>query len=403
MKVVIHTQYFAPEAGAPQARLLQLAQGLQQAGHEVRVLTAMPNYPTGRIFPGYGGVRRRERIQGIDVTRSLIYASRRFSYTTRLASYFSFVVSSLVVGLLTYSRADFVITESPPLFLGIAGYLLSRALRARWVFNVSDLWPESAVELGVVKHGSLGHRLAESLERFCYRKAWLVSGQSSTIVETIRARCALSRTYHLSNGVDPSVFCPEGVGADAPIHRDRVTAIYAGLHGLAQGLDQIIEAAVLLRDQEYLDFVLIGDGPSKLQLIALSRMKQVKNVRFRDPVPPSGMPSVVAGADICIVPLVAHLTGAVPSKLYESMACAKPVVLVAAGEAADIVRRTGAGIVVSPGDVNGLANAIRHLSTHVEQRMMMGRRGRQAVLTTFNRPRIVDDFIGYLTRAARLQ
>ena len=398
MKVIIHTQYFAPEAGAPQARLLQLAKGLQQAGHEVRVLTAMPNYPTGRIYPGYGGIRRRERIQGIDVTRSFIYASRRFSFTSRLASYFSFVVSSLVVGLLSFGRADFVITESPPLFLGIAGYLLSRALRARWVFNVSDLWPESAVELGVVKRGSLGHRLAESLEGFCYRKAWLVSGQSSTIVETIKARCAPSRTYHLSNGVDPSVFCPAGVGDASPFHRDRVTAIYAGLHGLAQGLDQVIEAAALLKDLDRLDFVLIGDGPSKPQLVALSRTKQVKNVSFRDPLPASSIPSVIAAADICIVPLVAHLTGAVPSKLYEAMACAKPIVLVAAGEAADIVRRTGTGIVVSPGDVEGLANAIRHLSTHAEERMMMGRLGRQAALTTFNRPRIVDDFVGYLTR-----
>jgi len=402
MRVVIHTQYFAPESGAPQARLLQLAKGLKQAGHEIRVLTAMPNYPTGRVFPGYGGIRRRERIQGIDVVRSFIYASRRFSINTRLASYFSFVISSLVVGLFSLGRADFVITESPPLFLGIAGYLLSTALRARWVFNVSDLWPESAVELGIVRRGGLGHRLAVSLEGFCYRKAWLVSGQSSTIVEAIKARFAPSRTYHLSNGVDPSVFCPADASDASPVHGGRVTAVYAGLHGLAQGLDQVIQAAVLLKDLDCLDFVLIGDGPSKPQLVALSLAEQVKNVSFRDPLPPSSIPSVIAAADICIVPLAAHLTGAVPSKLYEAMACAKPVVLVAEGEAADIVRRTGTGIVVSPGDIEGLANAIRHLSTHAEERMVMGRLGRQAALTTFNRPRIVDDFIGYLARDSQV-
>jgi len=397
MTVVIHTQYFTPETGASQVRLLHLAKGLLRAGHNVRVLTGMPNYPAGRIYPGYGGFYRREKVQGIDVTRSFIYPNRRFSFAGRLANYFSFMVSSLVVGL-SLSRADIVITDSPPLFLGISGYLLSRALGAKWVFNVADLWPESAVEMGVIKRGGLVHRLAERLEGLCYRKAWLVTGQSSTIVETIKDRFAPRRTYHLSNGVDPAAFRPAAADNASLARASGVTVVYAGLHGMAQGLEQIVEAAVLLRDLDQLKLELIGDGPSKPQLVALARTKQADNVRFRDPIPHSSMPGTIASADICIVPLAAHITGAVPSKLYEAMACARPVVLVATGEAADIVNRTNAGIVVSPGDVQGLAEAIRYLSTNVEARKMMGMSGRRAVLAEFNRTRIVDDFVSYLSR-----
>ena len=153
MRIGILTQYYPPEMGAPQARLSHLAGRFLQQGHQVVVLTAMPNYPHGHIFPGYGGFVRREDREGVSVIRCWLYPAQSARLVPRLASYFSFVLSSLLFGLFMLRRLDYLMTESPPLFLGVSGWLLALRTRARWIFNVSDLWPESAVHLGVVSDG----------------------------------------------------------------------------------------------------------------------------------------------------------------------------------------------------------------------------------------------------------
>ena len=171
------------------------------------MLTAFPNYPKGRVEPGYHGLYQREERDGMSIIRTWIRPSQSVGLAARLKSYFSFVFSSLVVGWFTLGRLDVLLTESPPLFLGIAGYLLARRTRARWIFNVSDLWPESAVHLGAVSPGR-ALDAAYALERFCYEKAWLVTGQSAEILENIRRRFPTVSTYHLSNGVDTELFEP---------------------------------------------------------------------------------------------------------------------------------------------------------------------------------------------------
>src|SRR5688572_29022902 len=151
MHFVIHTQYYPPETGAPQARLSALARGLAEAGHRVTVLTAMPNYPRGVIHKGYGGWVKMEERDGVHILRAWIYPTQSTVIVPRLLNYFSFVFSSFWVGLIHLNAPDIIFTESPPLFLGISGYLLSLFKSSRWMFNVSDLWPESAVRLGVVR------------------------------------------------------------------------------------------------------------------------------------------------------------------------------------------------------------------------------------------------------------
>ena len=148
MKIAFLTQYYPPEIGAPQNRLSQLAARFAHSGHDVSVLTAMPNYPEGKTHPGYKGVLRRERLDGVSVIRTYIYPTQSAGYVRRLTNYFSFVVSSALGGMALLTRADYLFVESPPLFLGLTGFLLSRVKRMRLIFNVSDLWPESAVRLG---------------------------------------------------------------------------------------------------------------------------------------------------------------------------------------------------------------------------------------------------------------
>ncbi len=393
MHVVIHTQYYPPEIGAPQARLSALARGLSARGHRVTILTAMPNYPRGVLYDGYGGWLKREQVDGIRIIRTGIHATTNRSFLPRLLNYFSFVVSSLIAGVLFLERPDIILTESPPLFLGISGYLLSCWKRARWAFNVSDLWPESAVRLGVLNQGLL-LKMSYWLEAFCYRRAWCVSGQSREILESIHARFPGVRTYHLSNGADTDFFTP-GDRAPGNLSGD-VVGMYAGLHGLAQGLDQLLMAAYQLLDLPALKFVLIGDGPLKSKLMAQSTELKLTNVQFLEPLSRSEMPGALASADFCIVPLGLELPGAVPSKLYEAMAAGRAVILMAAGEAAAIVRDQNCGLISEPGDIVSLVRNLRQLAGDRELRDELGANGRRAAVTHYDHTVLLERFAAFL-------
>jgi glycosyltransferase involved in cell wall biosynthesis len=399
MRVAILTHYYPPEVGAAQSRLSGLAQRLVERGHTVFVLAPMPNYPHGRIFAGYGGVLRREEREGVQVIRTVIYPTIKLG-PARFLSYLSFVCSSLLVGALALPRVDYLITQSPPLLLGISGLLLSRLKRARWVFNVSDLWPESGVRLGALKEGT-ALRAARALEGLCYQSAWLVTAQSQETLQNISARFPDIPAYHLAHGVDTSRFLPRnGSHAPPPLSWNEKTCLvmYAGLHGVAQGLDQVLDAATLLRDHHGLGFVLVGDGAEKGRLVRRANERALTNVRFLDPFPHQRVPALLAAADIALVPLKCAIPGAVPSKLFEAMAVGLPVVLAADGEAARILREARAGLVVAPGDVGGLVSALSALEADPAGRRRMGAQGREACLSRYSRQMILDSFIDTLER-----
>lgn len=397
MRLGILTQYYPPEIGAPQARLSGLAERFVQLGHDVRVVTALPSYPLGRIYPGYRRLGRIERQKGVTVTRTLIYPTKSPSVLPRLCNYFSFAISAVLEGGWSFRKLDFLLTESPPLFLGPSGYLLSRLTKARWIFNVSDLWPESLVHLGAI-HNGISLSLCNRLEAFCYQHSWLVSGQSREIVQNIQERFPRITTYHLSNGADTSRFTPNAaISSAVNLLRDRArcVAIYAGLHGVAQGLIQIVDAARLLNQEDF-RIVLVGDGPEKTALQQHAQFSGVRNIRFLDALPPAEMPALLASADMALVVLKTDLPGAVPSKLYEAMASGLPIVLAANGEPAQIVKHYRAGIVVNPGDAAGLAGAMQTLYALPALRRELGGNGRRAAVEHFDRGNVAARFIEYL-------
>lgn len=391
MRFLIHSQYYPPEVGAPQTRLVELAQELSRNGFSVSVLTAQPSYPAGKIHSGYGGIFRKEVTDKISIYRSFIFPSKSTSLFPRLSSYFSFVISSFLIGIFL-PRSDFIMTESPPLFLGITGYLLSRIKRAKWILNISDLWPESVVELGVIDRKSWLYKVSSTLEFFLYRKAWLVTGQSKTILQSIVDRVPQVETYHLSNGVDPDRFTP----VLSTLSSNKITVIYAGLHGIAQGLEQVIEAARELQQDDRIIFSLVGDGPAKVSIMNLAERYALGNVHFYSPIPKEKIPDTLADTDIVIVPLKVQLTGAVPSKLYEAMAAGKPVILVAESEAAEIVKKSECGLVIKPGDIDGLVEAIRTLADQPAMRKQMGEAGRRAAVEKYDRRQISLAFGNYI-------
>jgi colanic acid biosynthesis glycosyl transferase WcaI len=399
MKLTILTQYYPPEVGAPQNRLSHLASHFASAGHEITVLTAMPNYPGGRIHKGYGGLLRQERQGRVRIIRTLIFPSRSAALLPRLLSYFSFVFSSVLFGSFLLRPSDFLLVESPPLFLGIAGVWLSRLKRAKLVFNVSDLWPESAVRVGVIRQGSLAHRFGLRLESFCYRHAWLVTGQARSILQDIEARFSDQATFLLSNGANTKVFHPQErteEGRARLTRENQFVVLYAGLHGLAQGLEQVLDAAHELRQQEDYCFVLIGDGPQKQSLVLKAERAGLRNVTFLDSLPNTEIPELLAAADLVVVPLGMYIPGAVPSKLYEAMASGRPIVLIAEGEAAEIVLHHKAGIVVAPGQVPSLVQAIRDVRFNQELALNLSGNARRAAVKHFDRAKIADSFVQYL-------
>lgn len=401
VRLAILTQYYPPEIGAPQARLASLAESLARRGHQVTVLTAMPNYPTGTIQRGYRGMLRQEHRNGVRIIRSCLFPTQRSAMVPRLTCYLSFVASSAVAGTALLDPPDYLMVESPPLFLGLSGMLLARFKKARLIFNVSDLWPESAVRLGVIAAGSFGHRASNALETMCYRHAWLVTGQTRDIIGDIRRRFPAVRTYHLSNGVDCATFGPERADAAPDARRlvrfdGRCTVLYAGLHGLAQGLDQLVDAAAGVSPEDGLEFVLMGDGPLRTDLIRRAAAARIPHIHFLESRGHAEIPAILAAADILVVPLHQSLTDAVPSKLYEAMASGRPIVVIATGQAAALVGDGQAGIVVPHNDREALVAALRRLAVDPALRARLGANGRRIAVERFDRTRIAGDFLAML-------
>ncbi|MDR9488499.1 glycosyltransferase family 4 protein [Salibacter sp.] len=401
MKILILTQYYPPETGAPQNRLHELAVRLKNEGNHIEVLTAMPNYPKMEIFKEYIGLKsKREEIDGISVHRSSIYVSKDGGIIKRLLNYFSFVWSGWKYGTRNFKKNqfDFLLVESPPLFLGFTAVFLSRKLKTKMIFNVSDLWPESAEKLDLVKN-KFFLNLAYKLEAWCYKNAALITGQTQGIVKDIDKRFPTLKTFWLPNGVDLSYYNPDQVQSNWRVENDYsdsdILLFYGGIIGHAQGLEVILKAAKEVQNHPELKFILMGDGPVKNELLELSKDMNLNNVRFFDPVPKSIMPKVVKAVDATIVPLrnLPLFEGAIPSKIFENAAMKNPVILGVKGEAKDLFADEGqCALPFEPENHQELASLLVKIANGQIQLKELGENGRNYVDQKFNRNKIAASF-----------
>lgn len=397
MRIILLTQYFPPEVGAPQNRLFAMAKGLREKGAEVTVLTAMPNYPDMRIHADYRGKwSARETMDGLDVRRVWLFVSKGRGLVARLLNYFSFVCTALLHGLFSLRKADVLLVESPPLFLGITAMWLARAKGAKLVFNVSDLWPESAVQLGLVKN-RLAIGLSERLEMRCYRKAALITGQTMGIVDNISARCPDKRVLWIPNGVDIDLI--EGIATVGDVRarhgvpHGAFALAYTGIIGHAQGLEVVLRAAERLHDRPEVLFLLVGDGPERASLVAMAREKDLRNVRFIDPMPRRDALALLTACDGVVVPLRRNklFEGAIPSKIFEALALGKPLLLGVDGEAKQLFIEEGrAGLAFTPEDDAALEQAVRRYLDDAALRAEHGANGARYVREKFDRRRITE-------------
>jgi len=400
MRILILTQYYPPEAGAAQNRLSDLARRLAESGHTITVLTALPSYPKGEIFEGYRGCFTVvEQSDGIRIIRTWIYPLRMPSFGVRLLNYLSFAFSSVALGAWKIGKQDCVVAESPPLFLLISGFIISWLKRSSFVLNVSDLWPASAVAMGILRSRVL-IALSTRLEEFLYRRSDLITAQTQGMVENIRSRCPGRRVELITNGVDaegfPDALHPElrtRVRKEFEIEEKFVVG-YAGLHGLAQGLETVLGAATVLAGHEDIAFALFGEGPEKDRLMRLTRQALLTNVHFYPAQPTSRMPEVLSLFDCAVIPLkrLDLFHGALPSKMFEAMAASVPVIVGVDGEARRLVDKAQAGICVEPENPKALADAILKLHRDPACRKAMGEHGRAYVIEHYDRKRIVRQF-----------
>jgi glycosyltransferase involved in cell wall biosynthesis len=396
MRVLILTQYYLPEIGAPQTRLAALARELRRRNHEVEVVTAMPHHLLGRTYEGYRGkFYTTETIDGITVHRTWVYAATGTG-ARRILNYLSFTISS-IVGLLRAQRPDVVFVESPPLFLSVPGWLAAARHKAKLVFNVADLWPDSVRDLGVMRDGPM-LRAAERLEAWSYRRADYVNAVTDGISEVLVGQKGVprSKVRFLPNGIDIESFSPrdrdEDLARTLGLDNRRVF-IYAGTHGIAQGLHHVVDAAKLVQDEAIVLFV--GSGPTKPALVERARRAGVDNIRFVDPVPLERMPRYFSLAYASIVPLVRSdlMRGARPSKMFPSLASGVPIVYSGEGEGARLVSEASAGVVVPPENPIALARAIAALSLDETSRNDMAVRARALAVDRFAWSTIIDRWL----------
>ena len=380
---LILTQYYPPEIGAPQIRLSSLAKGLAQHGIEVEVLTAMPNYPAGRIFPGYEGrVRMRETIAGISVRRVWVYAATGKSAVRRLANYLSFTFTSLIAALFG-ARPDVLFVESQPLSLGLVGVLMKWLRGVPYIYNVPDLQIDVARQLGFMSN-RVFLRLATALENFFLRQSWKVSTVTDQFIQHFVDRgIPRDQITFLPNGADSEFLRPLPPDEEL-LHRWRLRGkkvfAYVGTHAFYHGLDTLIEAAALLREREEIAFLLVGDGPERERLKQMAASLRLRNVIFgSSPYDEMARLYSVAYASVATLRRMDVARGMRLSKIFPALSCAVPVVYAGDGEAADILTRADCGITVEPERADLLARALESLASDGKRCVELGQHGRKLV------------------------
>jgi glycosyltransferase involved in cell wall biosynthesis len=392
VRILFLTDNFPPETNAPATRTHEHSRRWAAAGHEVTVVTGVPNFPSGRIHAGY---RNRpwqtETIDGVKVVRVWTYVTANQGVLKRTLDYLSFMFASIVAGLFL-PRPDVVIGTSPQFFTAIAGCVLGIVRRRPFVFELRDLWPDSISAVGAMQDG-LSLRLLRRLEYWLYRRAALIVSVTHSFRRILTANgIPGERIVVVRNGVDPFGFTPGPKPAELERQlgvQGKFVAAYVGTIGMAHGLGTILDAAAVLkaRGRDDVAFVLVGTGAEHRKLAAEAAALSLDNVRFVGAVSKAEVKDYWRLCDVALVllrdlPLFEHV---IPSKIFEAWGTARPVILGVRGESADIVRAADGGPVITPESATALVEAIESLAAHPEQAVAAGLRGRRHAQKEFDR------------------
>jgi glycosyltransferase involved in cell wall biosynthesis len=383
--LLIHQVFVRPDDPGG-TRHYELALALTRSGHTVTILASPYSYQTGERVTA----KDREVLEpGLEVIRCSVWGSVHRSFFWRTVGFLSFMFSSLVLGL-AQPHVDLVWGTSPPLPQVLTAWLVARLKGAKFLFEVRDLWPAFAIQLGVLRN-PVGKWISLQLETFLYRRADSLVVNSPGFIDHLAAHGAAKSKIHLvRNGVDPAMFDPTSKGVPFRVRNHiegKFVAMYAGAHGISNDLEVLLDAADRLRNNSRIRILLVGDGKEKPGLALRATEMKLDNVLFLAPVPKQDIPEVLAASDcgIAILKPIPLYGTTFPNKVFDYMASGRPVVLAIDGVIRKVVEEAGAGLAVPPGDPGALADAIQTLADDPARAEEMGRRGRLCVERDFNR------------------
>lgn len=406
MQILFLTDNFPPETNAPATRTHEHARRWVEAGEDVTVITCAPNFPGGKIFQGYRNkLWQQETIDGIKVIRVWSYVTANEGFLKRTADYMSFMVSGFLAGLFV-RKPDVIVATSPQFFCACSGWVLSVVRRKPFVFELRDLWPDSILAVGAMKE-SAAIRSLRRLEYFLYRRAKLIVSVTHSFREILAGNgIDRDKIVVVPNGVDPEAFMP-GPKPDDLVSSLRLegkfVAAYVGTLGMAHGLGTLLDAAAILLADERIAFVLVGTGAERKQLEELASQRGLRNVLFVGAVDKETVKKYWRLCDVALVllrdsPLFRHV---IPSKMFEAMGTARPIVLGVLGESQGILERAEAGIQVEPENAEQLALAISKLANRPDLCQKMAGTGRKFVSSEFDRKVLASRMLDQLRKVAQ--
>ncbi|TKB65784.1 MAG: glycosyltransferase family 4 protein [Nitrospira sp.] len=390
MRVLFLSHYFPPEVNAPASRTYEHCKQWVRDGHEVTVVTCAPNHPRGKVYEGYSNrFFQREEKDEIRIIRVWTYVTANEGFFKRTLNYVSFMVSSIVAAL-WLPQSDVVVTTSPQFFNGLAGYFVSRLKRMPWVLEIRDLWPESILAVGAIRNKAI-IRMLEWVELFAYRKADRIVPVTDAFKRyMVKKGIPAEKIEVIKNGVDLSFF-KEVTGLN-PIAMElglhgKFVAAYVGTHGMAHCLETILYSARELKEREDIVILLVGDGAERQRLLGMRDEMVLHNVIMLDQQPKEKMPYLWALSDVSLVLLKKSelFTTVIPSKIFESMAMKKPIILGVEGESAGIIKAAEAGFCIEPENSHALAECVLELYRNRDLAAKLGSNGRRHVAEHYDR------------------
>jgi putative colanic acid biosynthesis glycosyltransferase WcaI len=404
--VLILSQYYDPE---PVPKPAELAQSLQQKGHQVTVITGFPSYPMGDLYGGYRlRLIRRETIDMVPIIRTYEYPSHGKHALGRFANYLSFMLSA-PLGAFFVRRCDVIYVYHPPLTVGVVAWILSHILGSPVVYDVQDIWPESIVASGLLSEGRI-YRFLSRLERFVYKRMHqLIVVTEGAKQNLIRKGVSESKITVLPHWVDETQFQvlaePEQSVLREFQWEGRFIILFAGNLGFVQGLDTVVRAAALLPKESRLQIVFMGQGTAENDLRALVKQLDVsRRVQFISPQPPARMPQIMGSADVLLVHLRRSpiIDFVIPSKTFSYLAAGRPILMAMGGAGNDLIRESKAGIAIEPDDPALLARTMVELSNlSPDSLRQYGENGRNFLTQRLNKKSIIKRYLALLSDTAK--
>src|SRR5690554_527195 len=406
MKIVVIHQYFLRPESAGGSRFNEMTRYWTEQGHDVTVIAGQIDYTSGETAAEYKGKFVAEEMQdGVRVLRVYTPGAMHKSIVGRMWAFAGFGLSSSMALMTHLREADVVVATSPSLLVLMPG-LVAKWLR-RWplVFEIRDLWPESAISTGVLSESSPITKFAYVLEEAGYKSADRINVLTPAFRENLLARKMApdSKIVFIPNGADIELFQP---GDSDPEVRerygwgDKFVVLYAGAHGIANHLWQYIDAAELLKDRDDILLVSVGDGPQKAALVEETERRGLNNLQWIDAVSKAEMPALVRSANTgaAILKRVDTFKTVYPNKVFDYMSCERPVLLAIDGVARELVtEKAKAGVFAEPERPEDLAEKIRWMADNPDELKAMGERGRRYVEEHFSRPALAQKYLEVLS------